>query len=127
PATAVDMHKRADMAMYAAKTAGKSGVQVYSADLDRAQGGSLDLRAAFAADLHAGLLDVAFQPIRLANGRLGGFAALGRGTQARTSIPPPVSLPMARRLGCLPALDRLVLAKAVDQAATWGNDVVLAV
>ena len=109
------------------RRAGKSGVQVYSADLDRAQGGSLDLRAAFAADLHAGLIDVAFQPIRLANGRLGGFEALARWTHEGTPIPPATFLPMARRLGCLPALDRVVLAKAVDQAASWGGDVVLAV
>jgi len=127
PATAVDMHKRADMAMYAAKTAGKSGVQVYSADLDRAQGGSLDLRAAFAADLHAGLIDVAFQPIRLANGRLSGFEALARWTHEGTTVPPATFLPMARRLGCLPTLDRVVLAKAIDHAAGWGSDVVLAV
>src|SRR3954452_8845848 len=127
PATAVEMHKRADMAMYAAKIAGKSGVQVYSADLDRAQGGSLDLRAAYSADLHAGAIDVAFQPIRLANGRLGGFEALARWTHEGTSIPPATFLPMARRLGCLPAVDRLILAKAVDQAASWGGDVVLAV
>jgi diguanylate cyclase (GGDEF)-like protein len=127
PATAVDMLKRADLAMYAAKAAGKSGVQVYSENLDRTQGGSLDLRAAFAADLHAGLIDVAFQPIRLANGRLGGFEALARWTHDGTAIPPATFLPMARRLGCLPALDRVVLAKAVDQAASWGSDVVLAV
>ena len=127
PATAVDMLKRADLAMYAAKTAGKSCVQVYSADLDRAQGGSLDLRAAFSADLHAGAIDVAFQPIRLANGRLGGFEALARWTHEGTSIPPATFLPMARRLGSLPALDRLILSKAVDQAASWGGDVVVAV
>ena len=127
PATAADMLKRADLAMYATKTAGKSGVQVYSADLDRRQGGSLDLRAAFAADLHAGHIDVAFQPIRLANGRLGGFEALARWTHDGTSIPPATFLPMARRLGCLPALDRVVLAKAVEQATNWGGDVVLAV
>jgi diguanylate cyclase (GGDEF)-like protein len=127
PATAVDMLKRADLAMYAAKTAGKSGVQVYNENLDRVQGGSLDLRAAFAADLHAGLIDVAFQPIKLANGRLGGFEALARWTHDGTSIPPATFLPMARRLGCISALDRVVLAKAVDQAATWRGDVVLAV
>jgi len=127
PATAVDMLKRADLAMYAAKTSGKSGVQVYNESLDRAQGGSLDLRAAFASDLDAGMIDVAFQPIQLANGRLGGFEALARWTHEGTSIPPATFLPMARRLGCLPALDRVVLRKAVDQAVNWGGDVVLAV
>ena len=70
---------------------------------------------------------MAFQPIRLANGRLGGFEALARWTHEGTSIPPATFLPMARRLGCLPALDRVVLRKAVDQAANWGGDVVLAV
>ena len=127
PTSAVDMLKRADLAMYATKAAGKSGVRVYSEDLDRAQGGSLDLRAAFAADLHAGRIDVAFQPIKLASGRLGGFEALARWTHEGTPIPPATFLPMARRLGCLPQLDRVVLAKAVEHAAGWGSDIVLAV
>jgi diguanylate cyclase (GGDEF)-like protein len=127
PASAVDMLKRADLAMYAAKDSGKCGVRTYSIDLDHGHAGMLDLRAAFAADLHRGAIDVAFQPIQLADGRLGGFEALARWTHEGEPIPPATFLPMARRLGSLPALDRLVLARAVDEAVTWGGDIMLSV
>jgi diguanylate cyclase len=127
PATAVDMLKRADLAMYAAKDAGKFGVRIYSPDLDQGHAGMLDLRAAFAADLQHGHIDVAFQPIHLAHGRLAGFEALARWTHDGNSIPPATFLPLARRLGSLAVLDRLVLAKAVEEAGGWGGDLMLAV
>jgi len=127
PATAVDMLKRSDMAMYAAKRAGKATVCSYSVDLDDAETGQLDMRAAFAADLAVGAIDVAFQPIQLSDGRLGGFEALARWTHSGTAVSPATFLPMARRLGCIATLDRLVLAKAVREAGLWGEPVAVSV
>ena len=127
PITAVEMLKRADLAMYAAKDAGKSGVRLYSRDLDLGHAGMLDLRAAFSADLQRGAVDVAFQPIHFADGRLAGFEALARWTYDGESIPPATFLPLARRMDCIADLDRLILAKAVDEASTWGGEIALAV
>jgi diguanylate cyclase (GGDEF)-like protein len=126
-ASSVDMLKRADMAMYAAKRAGKATVCSYTDELDDAETSQLDLRAAFAADLGAGAIDVAFQPIHLADGRLAGFEALARWTHDETAVSPATFLPMARRLGCIGALDRLVLSKAIVEATSWGDDLSLSV
>jgi diguanylate cyclase (GGDEF)-like protein len=126
-ASAVEMFKRADMAMYAAKRAGKATVCTYSPDLDDAETGQLDLRASFSADLIAGRLDVNFQPIHYADGRLSGFEALVRWTHEGTPVPPSTFLPMARRMGCIGSLDRFVLTRAVEAAATWGDNLTLSV
>jgi diguanylate cyclase (GGDEF)-like protein len=126
-ATDVDMLKRADMAMYAAKRAGKATVCTYSGDLELAESGQLDLRTAFAADLAAGLVNVAFQPIQMADGSIGGFEALARWTHEGTAVTPATFLPMARRLGAVADLDRLVISKAVDEAARWRDRLVLSV
>ena len=126
-ASAVEMFKRADMAMYAAKRAGKATVCTYSPDLDDAETGQLDLRASFSADLIAGRLDVNFQPIHYADGRLSGFEALVRWSHDGTAVPPSTFLPMARRMGCIGSLDRFVLTRAVQAATTWGDDLTLSV
>jgi EAL domain-containing protein (putative c-di-GMP-specific phosphodiesterase class I) len=121
------MMKRADIAMYAAKRAGKATVCTYSAEMEYAETGQLDLRAAFTADLAAGAIDVAFQPIQLADGRLGGFEALARWTHEGAAVSPATFLPLARRVGVVADLDRVVIAKAVDEAATWAGALGLSV
>jgi diguanylate cyclase (GGDEF)-like protein len=127
PASAVDMLKRADLAMYAAKRGGKSAVRLYSPDLEGGESAQLDLRAAFTADLQAGRIDVAFQPIRRADGALDGFEALARWNHEGSPVSPATFLPMARRLGCLHDVDRLVITTAVREAARWHDGLVLSV
>jgi diguanylate cyclase (GGDEF)-like protein len=122
PSNATDMLKRADLAMYAAKRAGKATVCAFTPELDHFQVGAPDLRAAFAADLAAGKIDVAFQPIHLSDGRLGGFEALARWTHGNTAVSPATFLPMARRLGAIADLDEHVLRRAVAEAAAWGDE-----
>jgi diguanylate cyclase (GGDEF)-like protein len=121
PADAVAMLKRADQAMYAAKRAGKSTACLHSPDLDGSDDTSPDLRAELVDAVRAGALDVAFQPITLTDGRIGGYEALVRWTRGGVPVAPATFLPMARRAQCIRALDRLVFGKAVAEAASWGD------
>lgn len=116
---------RSDLAMYAAKRDGKGAVRVYAPELTGEAG--LDMRAALAADLAVGRLDVAFQPIRLADGRLYGFEALARWRYQGEARPPAQFLPIARRLGSLAVVDHLVLRAALAEASDWDEHVVVCV
>jgi diguanylate cyclase (GGDEF)-like protein len=120
PTTGPEILKRADVALYAAKRAGKSTIVRYSADLEGKNAHLLDLRAALAEDLAAGRIDVAYQPVFAAHdGSLQGFEALARWSHDGVTVAPAVFLPLARQLGQLARLDELVLRTAVAQAARW--------
>src|SRR4051794_10627038 len=128
PATdGTEMLKRADVAMYAAKRAGKGTVMTYSPALAGGDAEQLDLHAALVSAVAAGDIDVAFQPIRLADGTLRGFEALARWSYDGESVSPMVFIPLARRLGLLPALDTGVVRRAVREAAKWPTDIALSV
>ncbi len=121
-----EMLQQADIAMYAAKRAGKGFARAYSPDMARLAGGHLDMQAALLADLAAGRLDVAYQPIYLADGRLQGVEALARWTYRGASVSPEIFLAMARELGCVSGLDEAVMRTAARTVAPLGP-VVLAV
>ena len=127
PANGTEMLKRADVAMYAAKRAGKGTVMPYSTSLSGGDAEQLDMQAALLGAINTGGIDVAFQPIRLADGSLRGFEALARWSFADEPVSPGVFLPLARRLGALPALDAAVVRRAVAEAASWPTDIVLSV
>jgi diguanylate cyclase (GGDEF)-like protein len=127
PANAIEMLKRADVAMYAAKRSGKGTVMPYSPALAGGQDEQLDLQAGLLADIAAGAIDVAFQPIRMADGSLRAFEALARWTYEGTAVSPAVFIPLARRLGALPALDAGIVRRAVGEAAQWPAEIVLSV
>jgi diguanylate cyclase (GGDEF)-like protein len=127
PANGTEMLKRADLAMYAAKRAGKGTVMPYTPALDGGPADQLDLQTALLNDVGAGAIDVAFQPIRLADGTLRAFEALARWSYDGTAVSPAVFIPIARRLGVLAALDAGVVRRAVAEAAQWPADIVLSV
>jgi diguanylate cyclase (GGDEF)-like protein len=126
-AGAGDLLRKADVAMYAAKREGKGRLVAYSPELADWDADHLDLRAALMADLHAGDIDVAFQPIRSADGALHGVEALARWQHIGEPVPPATFLPLAAQLGAAARLDRVVLEKAVAQAVTWSADVAVSV
>ncbi|HET7531485.1 MAG TPA: EAL domain-containing protein [Mycobacteriales bacterium] len=127
PADGTEMLKRADVATYAAKRAGKGTVMAYSAALAGGDEDQLDLHTALVTDVTTGRIDVAFQPIRLADGTLRGFEALARWSKGGEVVSPAVFIPLARRLGLLPALDGVVVRRAVAEAARWPQEIVLSV
>ncbi|HYW32290.1 MAG TPA: EAL domain-containing protein [Gemmatimonas sp.] len=113
--------RNADLAMYSAKSRGKSQFvafepAMYAAARDRAQLES-DLRPA----LERGELHVMYQPIvDLSDGRQTGVEALLRWTHpVRGPIPPDVFIPVAEDIGIIGTLGRWVLGQACRQVRIW--------
>jgi diguanylate cyclase (GGDEF)-like protein len=121
--------KNADMAMYAAKSAGRRTYRFFEPDMDarlRARRKlEIDLRQAIADEA----LEVHYQPcVSLADNGITGCEALVRWRHPeRGMIPPAEFIPMAEETGLINALGEWVLATACAEAATWPGDIKLAV
>ena len=112
--------RKADMAMYKAKSS-RSGHHVFvGADDDHGDSRLRmmeDLRGALSSDE----LVLHYQPkIELGTGRVHGVEALVRWQHpSRGLLPPDVFLTLAEDVGLMRDLTRIVLGKALDQAAVW--------
>jgi diguanylate cyclase (GGDEF)-like protein len=118
---AADIMRRADVALYRAKNAGRSRACVYDADMDadlreRKQLEN-DLRAAIAEDG----LSVAYQPIMNASGeKMAGVEALCRWNHpVRGSVAPSDFIPIAESSELIIPLGEWVLRKACLEAKPW--------
>jgi diguanylate cyclase (GGDEF)-like protein len=115
--TASELLQHADIAMYAAKRAGRGVSRVYQPDMALLTKDELDLQAALLADITTGHLDVVYQPIYLGDGRPLAIEALARWTYRGREIAPDTFLRTAREIDCIAELDMAVLTKAVSVAA----------
>jgi len=120
---AADVMRRADVALYRAKSEGRSRACIYDADMDadlreRKQLEN-DLRAAIADDR----LDVAYQPIMNASGeKMMGVEALCRWNHpTRGAVPPMDFIPIAERCELIIPLGELVLRKSCMEAKSWAG------
>ena len=127
----VDLLRRADVAMYAAKDA-RSRVELYRSQLDTANRARIET----IQDLDAALIQHQFvlhyQPkIDVATGKTFGAEALVRWQHpTRGLLYPDAFLPVVEQSGLMNALTQLVLEEAVAQLASWratGHDLTLAV
>lgn len=117
PQAAADLLKQADMAMYAAKQAGKGTVMLYQEGMTDASD-ELDLRADVTRAVATESIDVHFQPLFTPDGSLLGFEALSRWTRDGKLVPPDRFIPAAERAGVLRTLDELVLQRTLALLAT---------
>jgi diguanylate cyclase (GGDEF)-like protein len=121
--------KNADMAMYAAKSAGRRTYRFFEPDMDARLKArrklEIDLRQAIADEA----LEVYYQPcVSLADNGITGCEALVRWRHPeRGMIPPAEFIPIAEETGLINALGEWVLATACAEAATWPGDIKLAV
>jgi diguanylate cyclase (GGDEF)-like protein len=121
--------KNADMAMYAAKSAGRRTWRFFEPAMDaRVKAVRMletDLRKAIAEEA----LEVYYQPcINLQNSRITGCEALVRWRHPeRGMISPAEFIPIAEETGLINELGEWVLTKACAEAATWPEGIKLAV
>jgi len=116
-----ELLRRADQAMYQAKSEGRAGHAVYSPHLDAAR----QDRRALEADLRNALgreeFCLYYQPIvELATGRVSGMEALIRWHHPEHGLLlPGAFLPVAEASGLMEPLERWVLRTAIGQAVEW--------
>jgi diguanylate cyclase (GGDEF)-like protein len=119
--TPEELIRRADVAMYAAKTMGGGRFTWFDQIMDRMADADVrlaaDLRQAIARDE----LFVLYQPIvELPHGRLAGVEALLRWRHPEHGlVSPGVFIPLAERNGYIVELGRWVLEQVVRQAREW--------
>ncbi len=121
--------RNADLALYAAKGAGRGKHCFYQASMhsEAAERQLLenDLRQA----IERGELSVAYQPIvRTAGEEISGFEALVRWSHpSRGPISPDKFIPLAEEAGLIGKIGEWVLRTALEEAATWPDQVRVAV
>ena len=127
--TADALVRNADLALYAAKDAGRGKHRFYEPSMhsEAAERQLLenDLRQA----IERGELSMNFQPIvRTAGEEISGFEALVRWTHpARGLISPAKFIPLAEEAGLIHKIGEWVLRTSLEEAATWPDHVRVAV
>ena len=121
--------KHADLALYRAKSEGKASYHFFEPALDelarQRRQLELDLRAA----LKEGGFELHFQPLyAIAAGRLTGFEALIRWNHpTRGRVSPAEFVPLAEETGLIVPIGEWALREACRIAASWPEDVFVAV
>jgi diguanylate cyclase (GGDEF)-like protein len=111
----------ADIALYAAKAAGRGGYRVFEPGMHAETLARVQLTDDLGHALLRDEFEIAYQPIvTLPDGRVTGFEALLRWRHpTRGLLMPGAFLPAAEAAGLLPACDRWILAHACRQLARW--------
>ncbi|MET2827409.1 putative bifunctional diguanylate cyclase/phosphodiesterase [Mesorhizobium shangrilense] len=118
-----DLLVHADLALYSAKKMGGGNFSFFSEELRR----ELDYRKQLEHDIRIAIetkaFQVYFQPqVSLTNGAISGIEALVRWNHAeRGMIPPGEFIPVAEKCGFMPEIGRIVIAKAINEAAEWNR------
>src|ERR1700694_2235474 len=121
--------KNADRAMYAAKPAGRRPWRFFEPDMDprvkTRRNLEMDLRQA----ITDGALEVYYQPcVSLGDNKITGCEALLRWRHSeRGMVSPAEFIPIAEETGLINQLGEGVLTTACAEAATWPDDIKLAV
>ncbi len=124
-----DLMKKADMALYAAKAAGRGTFAFFRTQMDEQaqsrRGLEIDLRSA----VEKGELELHYQPIvGLGQRQVVGFEALLRWHHpVRGMVAPDVFIPLAEDTGLIDSIGEWVLNQAFMQASRWPPSIGVAV
>jgi diguanylate cyclase (GGDEF)-like protein/PAS domain S-box-containing protein len=121
--------KNADLAMYAAKAAGRRTYRFFEPEMDARVKARRVLETDLRQAIIEGGLEVHYQPfVNLRNDKITGCEALLRWRHPeRGIIPPSEFIPVAEDTGLISELGRWVLMTACAEAATWPDNIKLAV
>ncbi|WP_316233535.1 EAL domain-containing protein [Bradyrhizobium sp. SZCCHNPS2010] len=121
--------KNADLAMYAAKAAGRRTYRFFEPEMDAQVKARHQLEVDLRQAIADGALEVHYQPcLSLANDRITGCEALVRWKHPdRGAISPGEFIPIAEDTGLINQLGEWVLDVACTEAASWPDDIRLAV
>jgi diguanylate cyclase (GGDEF)-like protein len=121
--------KNADMAMYAAKSAGRRTYRFFEPEMDARVKARRRLERDLRQAMSGGELEVYYQPcLSLHSNEITGCEALVRWRhRERGMVSPAEFIPIAEETGLINQLGEWVLATACKEAATWPDDIKLAV
>jgi diguanylate cyclase (GGDEF)-like protein/PAS domain S-box-containing protein len=118
-----DFLKRADMAMYKAKDAGKNTIRFFDPEMQAVIDARVELEADLRLAIERGEIVVRYQPQVDAVGRVTGCEALARWEHPRRGrVGPDAFIGLAEETGLIVALGLGVLEIACAQLARWGRD-----
>jgi diguanylate cyclase (GGDEF)-like protein len=120
-ASADELLRSADVAMYSAKQNGKRRFVVYEPQMHARVRHRQELQAALERAVERGEIDVHYQPIvELSSNRLVAVEALARWTRpGHGMLGPATFLPIADEMGLMVEIGRLVLRESCRQAVSW--------
>jgi diguanylate cyclase (GGDEF)-like protein/PAS domain S-box-containing protein len=115
--------KRADVAMYQAKSAGRNTLRFFDPQTQVAVAARAEMEAALREAVQAQQLSVHYQAQVNASGTVVGAEALVRWTHpSRGMVPPATFIPLAEETGVILPLGRWVLETACTQLKRWATE-----
>ena len=121
--------RRADLALAAAKEAGRNGFNLFDDSLERRYLDRYELARDLKGALRRGELDIHYQPIYDSSGqRVVCMEALARWRHpTRGFVPPATFIPIAEASGLIGELGDWALRRAIRDAELWRDDITVAV
>jgi len=119
-ASAVELMRDADAAMYRAKGQGRNRFCFYTADLNAEAVAKLELEAGLCRALARGELALHYQPqVSAVDGALAGVEALLRWSRDGVLVPPGQFIPVAERSSLILDIGAWVIDRACAQVRAW--------